>query len=109
MRWSNAGALVCYLALIAGVYLSEPSDPLASALIIGSTLLVGAVIARWWVVPVGTVAIAIVIVALDHATGCTGSDGCETALVVFVLAPIYAAILAVGAIAGYVIRRRRAP
>jgi uncharacterized membrane protein AbrB (regulator of aidB expression) len=107
MRWSHACAVVCYLAFIAAVYVWEPDDPVASVLIIGSTVLVGAMVGRWLVIPVGAVAVATVIVAVDHATGCTGIDGCETALVIFVLTPIYAALLCVGVLAGYVIRRAR--
>ena len=105
MRPSHAYAGVCYLALIVGVGLLESPEPLASVLVIGSTVLVGAVVGRWWIVPVLTIAVGILMVAIDHATGCTGSDGCETALVVFVLAPMYAAILTAGVLAGFGARR----
>jgi hypothetical protein len=101
MRPRHAYVGVCYLAVIAGVYLWEPDDPLASVLIVGSTSLVGAVICRWWIVPILTIAVGILLATIDHATGCTGSDGCETALLVVVLMPMYAAILSFGVLAGH--------
>jgi hypothetical protein len=103
---SPAYVVVCYLALIVAVGLLEPPDPFASILLVGSTVLVGAVIGRWWIVPLLTIAMGIVSAAIDHATGCTGSDGCETALLVFVLMPMYAAILTAGVLAGVAARRR---
>ena len=108
MRPWHPVVAVCYLALLAVVGVWEPPEPWGSILVVGSTVLVGAVLGRWWVVPILTIAVAILMIAIDHATGCTGSDGCETALVIVVLAPMYAAILAAGVLAGYATRRLRA-
>ncbi|MGI8512365.1 MAG: hypothetical protein ACR2NH_07015 [Solirubrobacteraceae bacterium] len=99
-------AILAYLAVIAALFVWEPGPDdgaWVTIVLFGPTLLVGAVIAKWWALSLAFLATALG-VALNHATGCTGSHGCEDVLAVFFLL-LVAGVLLIGVAVGKLARR----